>query len=186
MNKTLSNTNKFWVTLLAAGTLWAGLGLGTAVAVDKKDYPATFCRPTNDNYFGVTDGLAIYNQSTSRSLTVFCPIVRDIMHRQAMVASVKVRYYNPYFKDRQVVCQLRKFKSTGGLAAKTKSKRGNSKTPGGTISLIFHRQIMGNPGTPRILQGEGNYVVSCTIPASAGRSENRKVKLTGYSVYELG
>ena len=163
MDNALSNTKKYWVMLLAAGTLWVGLGSGTALAVDRKVYPATFCRPTSDNFFGVTDGLAIYNQSTSRRLTVFCPVIRDVMHKHAMVASVTVHYYNPYFKRRQVVCQLQKFKPTGALAAKTKSKRGNSKTPGGTISLIFHRPIMGNRATPRILQGEGNYVVSCSL-----------------------
>ena len=178
MSTTASNNKKFWVTLLAAGTLWAGLGIGTAFAeIDAKDYPATFCRPSAKFKFGVSGGITIYNKSTLSPLTVYCPIIRDLMSRDAKMQYVLVKYYNPYFKDRQVSCQLRKLTPNGKITGQSKATRGTAKTPGGTIMLKIPRSGL-------TTKGEANYVVTCKLPASGGRSENQKVKLSGYTARE--
>ena len=177
MNTTLSMTKRGLITLLTAGTLWAGLGLGSAFAEqDAKEYPATFCRPHTLANFGV-GAVAVYNTSTTRSLTVFCPIVRDLMSRDAKLSSIKARYYNPLYKTRSVSCQLNQIRPTGKLAASSGSKKGRRWAPQGEIDLKFPKSGL----SPK---GDAIYVVTCKLPPSGGQRENEKVKLTGYSVWE--
>ena len=179
MKKSVSSTNKFWVTLLAAGTLWAGLGLGASFAeTDAKDYPATFCRPNYSPYFGVsagTDayGLTIYNKSTTGTLMVYCPIIRDLRSRNAKLEWVKVRYFNPYFKSRKVSCRLNRVAPSGKLSATSGDIRGTTLTPGGEIYFRVPRA-----------HHELIFMVACKLPRSGGVNKNQKVRLTGYSVKE--
>ena len=180
MNTTFSKTQFCLLTFLAAGTLWAGLGLGTALAkFDAKDYPATFCQPGAKFNFGVSEGITIYNKSTSQILRVTCPIIRDVMARHATMDYVAVKYFNPYFQSRHVSCRLNRVTPTGKLAGSSREKRGTDNTPGGTIVLKFPS----GRGTLSA-KGDGNYVVSCTLPPSGGTSENQKVKLSGYTAWE--
>lgn len=177
MNKTLSNTNKFLVTLLTAGTLWAGLGISSALAeTDAKEYPATFCRPHTLYNFGV-GAVTIYNTSTTKSLTVFCPIVRDLMARDAKIASIKAKYYNPSFRTKQVSCQLNKMRPTGKVMASTGYRKGNKRTPQGEIDLRLPRSGL-------TVKGDAIYVVTCKLPPSGSQKNSQRIKLTGYSVWE--
>ena len=180
MYTTVSNFNKFWMMMLTAGTLWAGVGLGTALAdFDAKDYPATLCRTSSKFMFGVSQGIDVYNKSTSQSLHVTCPIIRDYLSRDATMEYVAVKYYNPYFKDRQVSCRLDRVTPAGKLAGSSKNQHGTSRTPGGTITLKFPSRR----GT-LTARGAGNYVVSCTLPRSGGTRENQRVRLSGYTAWE--
>ena len=177
MNTTVIKTKKLWMTLLAAGTLWAGLSLGTALAEqDAKEYPATFCRPHTLSNFGV-GAVTVYNTSTSKSLVVFCPIVRDLMGRDAKISSIKARYYNPSYRTKQVSCQLNQIRPTGKIAASTGYRKGNRLTAQGAIDLRLPRSGV----TPK---GDAIYVVTCKLPPSGGQRDNQRIKLTGYSVWE--
>jgi hypothetical protein len=68
------------ISLVSTGSLCALIAMASiAEASDKKIYPATSCRPDAESegtvYYS-TSG-AVYNVSTTETLTLVCPVVRD-------------------------------------------------------------------------------------------------------------
>ncbi len=179
MKKRFSKTKRGLLMLLAAGTFWAGLGLSEAFAADEKRYPATYCKPDYNSrqHFGVGSGMNIYNKSTTQWLTVYCPIIRDEMAWNDKLEWVNVDYFNPYHRDRQVVCWLqsrvpkdgRNIKSLYGVNSPTTYGNGI-----GTIGFSWGHYSW-----------HYFYMVGCALPPSGDLNRARtQVKLNGYWVRE--
>lgn len=153
----------------------------SAFGADEKGYPGTYCRPSfsTTHNFGIGGGPSIYNKSTTQYLYVVCPIVRDEMADYfPELKWVQVDYQNARHPDTRLYCQLQKRNPLGGTLQQNKLMISPSTGRPGyrMLHLKFDSTSLYKPGL--------FYQIYCTLPPSAGLSDNEVTKLWGYRVRE--
>lgn len=156
-------------TLFALSVLATG---GPAAALDGKTLPGSACEPLNQSAPYAEDIFGgIFNPSTTQTLTVNCPVVRDTIGGNSSngidVAVVKVFDQN-LLTSRDVSCNLTSRSSTGQVVeVNFRSTTGASSS---VQTLTF---------TDLASQSGGFYNLSCSIPPKNGTAQS------GIIMYEV-
>ena len=168
------------LTALATATLVAGLLHAGPAAADDKRHPGQMCKPLAGQLgnFGVIGGVGIYNRSSTASLSVTCPIIRDEMPQHGHeLERVVVEYHNPGHPDTRFHCRTIKSLKTGTLV-RAKTAIAPAVGPPGYNQLLmtFPNQSFEITGT--------RYHMNCILPPSLGNLQRERVMLTNYLVRE--
>lgn len=124
----------------------------SAFALDGKRYPGTLCQSTSTN---LVYGMTAYNKSTTSSLTVYCPLMRDYQYEDLTL--VKVGVYDRSTSG-AVSCTLDVIQGNG---IKYYTKTLSTSTTGssdGVQSISFTDDVVSPDGA--------FYALTCTIPAT--------------------
>lgn len=158
MNHSLYILKRSLAVLCFTGLALLGAGLGTAQAgEDGKTYPGTMCRPADMDspdvrYFGY--GL-IYNQSTTRGLLIYCPIVRDMFGGKSRWTKVVISYQNPD-PAKKIRCTM----ENRGWDGRLLKSRGNNSGRKANDQMRIYGDRSG--------AGTAIYTLWCSLPPSPG------------------
>jgi hypothetical protein len=126
--------------------------------VDTKVFPATMCRQIGSTSTVYYDGHGrVLNPSTTASVTVICPIVRDASHDKWASVHVVVADRNP---NENVTCTAHS-NQTDGLGW---SSGPTDPLPSGFSDLNWWASQILTFGPQTEERDDGTYFVSCTLP----------------------
>ncbi len=163
---------KLWLAYL---TLSVGLSASTlSHADDAKLYPGSYCKTTYEG--GLVDAsngdpTQLQNTSTSQSLFMTCPIIRDYMASDSGIKNVQVRYFNNN-DAKTVSCNVDIRHRDGSYVARA-SARTNYGDRSGVLTLNLNREA----GVFR------SYVLTCWLPPSFSNTSFPKIE--SYRVVEF-
>jgi hypothetical protein len=151
--------------LLAMAAAAATLVSQTALAEDGKVYPGTMCQKSLG--VGSYGGGEIANDSTSGSLTVECPVVRDSVYGGINDAYVRVHKAT----TSAFWCDL------------------HAKSAYGTAGFLQHKSVTGTgyktfSYASMSDYNSAHYYIWCAVPPSASSSWSNKSRIIGYRLDE--
>ena len=160
-------------TLFALSVLATG---GPAAALDGKSLPGAACQPGDQSQSYITDPFGrILNPSTTQSLVVTCPVVRDIITGNSSngidQAFVKVIDNNPNTGS-EVGCTLASFRGDNGQAVEVTSRTTVGSNPN-VQTLPTFTDLASTSG--------GFYSLRCLIPPRTSST----APLSGIVMYQI-
>lgn len=163
---------------VAVGALSVGV-VGIANAEDNKAYLPGFCRATSGSITYGSYG-EIYNASTSSSLSLNCPIVRENQLESVEEIEVTIRDRNAN-AGQDVSCHVRYRTPAGsvGTSSTTLTPGGGATSSGGFQSMELYG---GDPDL--FLTDFASIMLVCTLPPAASASSADRSAIFRYRVEE--
>ena len=143
----------------------------TAMAADKKVYPANLCTPLHSSGMGQIEFSysRIINNSTLSPVTVYCPIVRDEDSSGSTITAASISVYDRNNGD-NITCNLRAASASGSTTDySTKTSSGYGSSP---QTLSFSSVSMSG--------STGPLYIRCQIP----ERDISTSRLNSYSITE--
>ena len=159
----VTTIHKFLSIAVASGALLVGASLGTAhaeITLDNKNYPGTMCRPASypssnhSTHVSYERNGSIANQSEQASLTVLCPIIRDMTNGRNGLSSVAASFGGPH-EPTSFRCSLYVRRGLNNRIEESTTKRG--------IRNWFGTTVVSFTG-PKWVNFSTLYMLNCVLP----------------------
>jgi hypothetical protein len=157
--------NRDWRKALCVGAMLSLLS-SAALAVDGKVYSGATCSPSDSNaqFQRPTFNGRIENTSTSASMLVVCPTLKDRMKGDGLVTDGRTAVYvinqNPSVPFSCLLLVYGEDKSVGPIKQQTVS----TSTTGSAVQVLAFNASVGG--------SKGYYHLSCSIPPAVGSSRS--------------